>query len=322
MNADGYNITGCSLMHQSFVKEIFQKVLSVKIEEGKGYERTLCGGLAEASTSTIEIADVDVNARFFVEEDMIEVKPSDKFLYHVIVPEDRKNDMDKLVYLMQQHPVRNLKDTDFEVKGKGIEKSYLKKDGVLYLSSHVARWQLIGVLKTMKKMKVNVDDSSRIASEVGLENGVYNVMIYDSMVCRRGIWRKESFKHCLEENFKDFWKSKLDSYSNMVLESFLSQFLCLYPPAGIQIDYTAGFIIHGKTIPKKAKEWVGRMKKDWPSQHLKKQVLKKGAHLVPKVFLNTSNQRESRARQWRLNFDLNLVIFDPSYSKHIDVRRV
>lgn len=64
------------------------------------------------------------------------------------------------------------------------------------------------------------------------------------------------------------------------------------------------------------------MVKDWPSQQLKEEVLRKGAHLVPKVFLNTSNQRESRARQWRLNFDLNLIIFDPSYSKNIDVRRV
>lgn len=216
MNADGYDITGCSLMHQSFVKEIFQKVLSVKIDEGKGYERTLCGGLSEASTSTIEIADVDINARFFVEEDMIEVKPSDKFLYHVIVPESRKDDMDKKVFLMQQHPIRNLKDIDFKVEGKGIEKSYLNKDGVLYLSSHVARWQLIGVLKSMKKMKITVDDSSRIASEVGLENGVYNVMIYDSMVCRRGIWKKESFKEYLEKNLEGLLNSKLDSYSKMV----------------------------------------------------------------------------------------------------------
>ena len=174
----------------------------------------------------------------------------------------------------------------------------------------------------MKAMNINVDNTSRIASEVGLENGVYNTMIYDSMVCRRGIWRVEGFTKFIHKNLKVLREDKLDYDMNKALDSFLSVLLCFFPSTGIQVDYTAGLIIQEETIPDKAKEWVSRMDKSWPSQSLKDEVMKRGAHLVPKVFKNAANQRESRARQWRINFDLNLILFDPNYSKNIDIRRV
>ena len=130
------------------MKEIIKQALQLQITEGKGYERTICGGIAEDSSSTIEMSDVDVNARFYIENNMIGVKPSDKFLYHVIVPKEKKMYMDDKVLLMQQHPLNLNENGEFQIKGKGIEKSCVenRKEGILYLSSHVARWQLIGVI--------------------------------------------------------------------------------------------------------------------------------------------------------------------------------
>ena len=333
MNVDEYQIDGSTLLHQNFTKDLIRQVLLLGTEDGKGYERTLCGGMDENSGSTIEISDVDINSRFYIDTDMIEVKPAGDFLYHIIVSDARKEEMDKKVLLMQRHPQNVNIEEDFlkilkrgctlgEIikrgKTKSVEKSYIKRKEGTYLSSHVARWQLVGVIRAMKDMKIDVDDSSRTAAEVGLENGVYNVMMYDSMVCRRGIWRPGAFKEFLERELKRVPNSGLN---DSMINQFLDLFLCFYPPTGIQIDYTAGLIIMEEAIPREAKQWVGR-EGDWPSKELKENVMKRGAHLVPKSFKDETNKKDSYARRWRLNFDLNLIIFDPSYSKKIDVRRI
>ena len=240
-------------------------------------------------------------------------------MYHVIVPKEKKEEMDKKVRLMQNHPQPI--QLNKKIKGKktkSIEKSYIEKDDVIYLSSHVARWQLLGVIRTMKAMMIEVDDSSRTASEVGLENGVYNVMIYDSMVCRRGIWRPNAFKMFCEEKLKEHGITKC---GEKLIYQFLDRLLCFYPVTGVQIDYTAGLIIQEEAIPEKAKEWLTH-EASWPTKDLKDKVMNRGAHLVPKVFKNAANTKETRARQWRINFDINLIIFDSQYAENIDVRRI
>ena len=129
---DVYNINGCTLLHQKFTKELITDAVTICINDRKGYERTLCGSLSECCPSTIEIPDVDVNARFYVDSDTITVKPAGPFLYHVIVTEERKKDMDKKVALMQHHP----KPIDVDIKtkkGKGIQKSYTVIKDTIYL---------------------------------------------------------------------------------------------------------------------------------------------------------------------------------------------
>ena len=75
-------------------------------------------------------------------------------------------------------------------------------DGDVYLSSHLARWQLLGVIKKMQEIGISVDEASSRAAEVGLKNGVYNVMIYDSAVCRRGILSKSNFERLLDRHIE------------------------------------------------------------------------------------------------------------------------
>ena len=188
----------------------------------------------EKVVSTIEIPDIDINARFTLPTDMIEVKPAGPFLYEVIIKEGKKGAMDKFVQLMQCHPNKNVESIT-QLNKKSIQKSYVKIEGTHYLSSHVARWQLLGVIAAMDSMGMEIDQSSRMAKEVGLENGVYNVMVYDSMVCRRGILRKDAFKNLIQKRI-----NRCGTDHKAFAKYFLDYCLCFFPSTGVQVDYTAG----------------------------------------------------------------------------------
>ena len=225
-----------------------------------------------------------------------------------------KSLVDNLTFLMQYHGNKNDLDQSGESK-KSIDKSYVRSNNKNYLSSHVARWQLIGVIKEMQEMGLEVDQASRMAAEVGLKNGVYNVMIYDTMVCRRGILRKRAFENLLDKHIN---QAKVDSDEKEELRNIKHFLLCFFPVQGIQIDYTAGFHVSSEAIPEEALQWMKR-DGEWPCERLKEEVLEAGALLVPKTFKN--DKKEEKAKRWRINFDLNLMIRDQSYSPNIDTRR-
>ena len=78
-----YSTTGPTLLHQPSMLELLQD--GQREEEGD-YARSLCGGLAERSSSTIEIPDIDINARFSLNSNWIKVKKSEmfgSFLYEI-----------------------------------------------------------------------------------------------------------------------------------------------------------------------------------------------------------------------------------------------
>ena len=186
------------------------------------------------------------------------------------------------------------------------------KNGKIFLSSHLARWQLLGVIKDMRKQGLDVSESSRMVSEVGLKNGVYNVMLYDTMVCRRGVLRRHAFKNLLEGKIQN-------SKHYDELRKAVELIVPFFPVTGVQVDYTAGFHISRDAIPENAAGWINR-DGVWPSEKLKEEVLDQGAVLVPKTF-KTGDENE-RSIGWRINFDLNMILNDPDYSPNIDTRRI
>ena len=127
------------MFSEDFTRNIICNLTSIGADGERAYERTLCGSTSENTASTIEICDVDMNARFYLDNDMVTVEPSGNFLYHVIVSKEKKADMDKKVLLMQQHPrTINVDGKIIKEKQKSIAKSYIEKGSATYLSSHVA----------------------------------------------------------------------------------------------------------------------------------------------------------------------------------------
>ena len=49
---------------------------------------------------------------------------------------------------------------------QSVSKSYVVAGGKTFLSSHLARWQLVGVIREMIEYGLEVDEASRIAAEV------------------------------------------------------------------------------------------------------------------------------------------------------------
>ena len=317
-----YDIQGSTLLHQHSLASLLEEGLGQQEQglgqqEQGGYSRSLCGGLAERSSSTIEIPDIDINAKFHLATGWIDVKKSEKFgsfLYEIKVVEGRKEAVDQMVLQMQYHGLKE----EPQGKQKGLDKSYVKRKEGTFLSSHVARWQLIGVIKSMRRWGLEVSDSSRLAAEVGLLNGVYNVMVYDSSVCRRGILRQKEFRKVLQVKMQQM--KGVSQEQKLEMEDMVEQALCFHPTTGIQVDYTAGFHISEDAVPEEAKRWTKR-KGEWPSPALVRRVMRKGAHLVPKAFTEDTEKNE-KSRRWRINFDLNEIIMDPDYSKTVDPRRV
>ena len=183
-------VDGPTILHQESVIDLINAGVQIALDEEVGFQRSCCGGMYEKSSSTVEIPDIDINARFHLKSDWISVCTTNtSFLYEIKVNEGFKDKIDKMALLMQYHG--NTNQTEVGQHDKSISKSYVDgPGGSKYLSSHLARWQLVGVIKEMQEFGLEVDQASRMAAEVGLRNGVYNVMIYDSSVCRRGILKK------------------------------------------------------------------------------------------------------------------------------------
>jgi hypothetical protein len=305
---DSYRIAGSTLLHQPCMVGLLEEGLG---EHRGGHQRSLVGGMAERSSSTIEIPDIDINARFHLDTEWIQVSKSEKFgsfLYEIQVVV--KEEVDRMVLMMQYHGM----EQEPVQKEKGLDKSYVKREEGTFLSSNVARWQLIGVIKAMQSWGLEMSQASRVAADTGLLNGVYHVRVYDSSVCRRGILKGARLRKVLEAKLKHM-KTTSD------LEEMMDLGLCFHPETGIQVDYTAGFHISEEAVPEEAKSWA-LTKAKWPSADLRRRVLSKGAHLVPKAFTEEKGHKNVKARRWRINFDLNEIICDKEYSKKIDARSV
>ena len=287
-------------------------------EEIGDYARNLCGGMSEESSSSIEVPDIDINARFHLNTDWIDITKAEKFgsfLYEIKVEEDKKEEVDRLVTKMQYHGM-DTKPKKAESIEKSRAKSYVEKKGEIFLCSNVARWQLVGVIKAMQSWGLEVSESSRMAADVGLSNGVYNVMIYDSAVCRRGILKKGR----LEKVLKVMLGEKTQA-EKVMFEAIMDLALCFFPETGIQVDYTAGFHVSEDAVPEEAKKWTIRSG-EWPSGELINKVMAKGAHLVPKTFTEEKKKKNDKSRRWRINFDLNIIITDKEYSPNVNANRV
>ena len=314
-HVDSYSLCGPTLLHQECLHKLLEEGLG---EEQGGYSRSLCGSMAENSVSTIEVPDVDINARFHLSSDCIKVKKAEQFgsfLYEIQVYDGRKEEVDEMVLKMQYNGL----EEEPQQKEKGLDKSYVVRPEGTFLCSNVARWQLVGVIKSMQSWGLEMSESSRTAAEVGLLNGVYKVMVYDTMVCRRGVLRRRAFQKVLSQRVKQM--VGLSQAQKTMVEEMIALSVCFFPQTGIQVDYTSGFHISEDAIPEEAKAWTKR-KKAWPSQSLVKKVMRRGAHLVPKAFTEEKSRNNNKARRWRINFDLNEIITDGEYSVSVDPRRV
>ena len=310
-----YNTTGPTILHQGCMVQLLKEGLA---EELGDYARSLCGGMSEESSSTIEIPDIDINARFHLNSDCIEITKAEKFgsfLYEIKVVERQKEEVDELVLKMQYHGMEE-EPQQKEKLEKSLAKSYVVRKNGTFLSSNVARWQLVGVIKAMQAWGLEVTESSRMAADVGLSNGVYNVMIYDSAVCRRGILQRGRLEKVL--------KVMLDRKpfaERAKLQGIMDLALSFFPETGIQVDYTAGVHVSADAVPDEAKKWT-RREGGWPSRALINKVMAKGAHLVPKTFTEEKKKKNDKSRRWRINFDLNVIITDDEFSPNVDANRV
>ena len=115
---DSYDIVGPSILHQDAVIDLIPE------DESIGYQRSVCGGMLEKSSSTLENPDVDINARFHLQPDWIKVCPTNtSFLYEIKINREHKKKIDILAALMQYHGVEHQVDTSN--LNKSIEKSYV-----------------------------------------------------------------------------------------------------------------------------------------------------------------------------------------------------
>ena len=128
-----YNIIGPTLLHQHPVLACLNDGLRLALDESD-YERGLCGGTRERSSSTTEIPDVDINAKFKIKSKYIDVHSTvdrggnDSFLYKIEVVPEYKENVDQISLMMQYHP----RETTIEKDqiDKSIAKSYVERDGI------------------------------------------------------------------------------------------------------------------------------------------------------------------------------------------------
>ena len=312
---ESYDIEGPTVLHHPSMIQLLREGLREEIAD---YARNLCGGMSEESSSSIEVPDIDINARFHLNSDWIEITKAEKFgsfLYEIKVEEDKKEEVDRLVTKMQYHGMDAKPERADNIE-KSRAKSYVEKKGEIFLCSNVARWQLVGVIKAMQSWGLEVSESSRMAADVGLSNGVYNVMIYDSAVCRRGILKKGRLEKVINVMLGEKTQAE-----KVMFEAIMDLALCFFPETGIQVDYTAGFHVSEDAVPEEAKKWTMRSG-EWPSGELINKVMAKGAHLVPKTFTEEKRKKNDKSRRWRINFDLNIIITDKEYSPNVDENRV
>ena len=121
---DSYDIVGPSILHQDAVIDLINDAILIPEDESIGYQRSVCGGMLEKSSSTLENPDVDINARFHLQPDWIKVCPTNtSFLYEIKINREHKKKIDILAALMQYHGVEHQVDTSN--LNKSIEKSYV-----------------------------------------------------------------------------------------------------------------------------------------------------------------------------------------------------
>ena len=80
--------------------------------------------MLEKSSSTLETPDIDINARFHLKSDWIQVcSTNTPFLYEIKIDREHKKKIDNLAALMQYHGVEH--EVDKSNLDKSIEKSYV-----------------------------------------------------------------------------------------------------------------------------------------------------------------------------------------------------
>ena len=97
---ESYDIEGPTVLHKASMIQLLREGLREEIGD---YARNLCGGMSEESSSSIEVPDIDINARFHLNSDWIEITKAEKFgsfLYEIKVEEDKKEEVDRLVTKM------------------------------------------------------------------------------------------------------------------------------------------------------------------------------------------------------------------------------
>ena len=121
---DCYDIVGPSILHQDAVIDLITGSILIPEEESIGYQRSVCGGMLEKSSSTLETPDIDINARFHLKSDWIQVcSTNTPFLYEIKIEREHKKKIDNLAALMQYHGVEH--EVDKSNLDKSIEKSYV-----------------------------------------------------------------------------------------------------------------------------------------------------------------------------------------------------
>ena len=286
-------------------------------EEKRDYFRSLCGGMSEQSSSTIETPDIDINEIWHLNSDFIKITvaesfgpmhdPIQDFFYEIEVVETKKKEVDELLLKMQYHGMDDTVQQNWKPEEKLMAKSFLdlhhpllRFDGRTLISSNVAMWQMMGMVRAMQAW--NLVDAD--------PNEGYS--LFDSEVCMRGTLERGRLEKVMLENKPYAERATLQEMMDLVLPFF--------PKTGIQVDYTTGFHVSGDALPAEATEWT-RRDGEWPSRDLINKVLAKGALLVPKTNLSGQFKEYVRTR-WRMDFDLNMIITDKEYSPNVDANRV
>ena len=106
---DRYKIMGPTILHQHPLLSCLNDGLRLTLDESL-YERVLCGGTKERSSSTLEIPDVDINSKFRINSECIRIHPiknrggDETFLFKIEVLPNHKETVNEISLLMQYHP--------------------------------------------------------------------------------------------------------------------------------------------------------------------------------------------------------------------------
>ena len=75
-----YDIEGPTVLHHPSMIQLLREGLREEIGD---YARNLCGGMSEESSSSIEVPDIDINARFHLNSDWIEITKATPFIFFI-----------------------------------------------------------------------------------------------------------------------------------------------------------------------------------------------------------------------------------------------
>ena len=108
---ESYDIEGPTVLHKASMIQLLREGLREEIAD---YARNLCGGMSEESSSSIEVPDIDINARFHLNSDWIEINKAEKFgsfLYEIKVEEENSQKVLEFVKRLEDKQVRKVKYT-------------------------------------------------------------------------------------------------------------------------------------------------------------------------------------------------------------------